>query len=69
LLVLALFQQYKKEDPTFIPKYLELLAGGGSASPQALLTPLGVDVSSRKFWQGGFTRIQALVHELEQIMP
>jgi len=69
LLVLALFQQYKKEGTAFIPKYLALLAGGGSASPQALLTPLGVDVSSRKFWQGGFTRIQALVNELEQNMP
>ena len=69
LLVLALFQQYKKEGKVFIPKYLALLAGGGSASPQALLTPLGVDVSSRKFWQGGFTRIQALVNELEQNMP
>ncbi len=69
LLVLALFQQYKKEGKAFIPKYLTLLAGGGSASPQALLTPLGVDVSSRKFWQGGFTRIQALVNELEQNMP
>ena len=69
LLVLALFQQYKKEGQTFTPKYLELLSGGGSASPQTLLTPLGVDVSSRKFWQGGFKRIQALVNELEQIMP
>ncbi len=69
LLVLALFQQYKKEGQTFTPKYLELLSGGGSASPQTLLTPLGVDVSSRKFWQGGFTRIQALVNELEQIIP
>ena len=69
LLVLSLFQQYKNEGQAFIPKYLELLAGGGSASPQRLLTPLGVDVSSRKFWQGGFTRIQALLNELEQNMP
>ena len=69
LLVLALFQQYKKEGKAFIPKYLELLAGGGSASPQILLKPLNVDVSSRKFWQGGFTRIHALVNQLEQNMP
>jgi oligoendopeptidase F len=69
LLVLALFQQYKKEGDIFIPKYLNLLAGGGSDSPQALLTPLGVDVSSRKFWQGGFTRIQSLVNQLEQHLP
>jgi oligoendopeptidase F len=69
LLVLSLFQQYKKEGKAFIPKYLELLEGGGSASPQALLRPLHVDVSSRKFWQGGFTRIQTLVNQLEQCMP
>jgi len=69
LLVLSLFQQYKKEGKAFIPKYLELLAGGGSASPQALLRPLHVDVSSRKFWQGGFTRIHSLVNQLEQNMP
>jgi len=69
LLVLSLFQQYKKEGKSFIPEYLELLAGGGSASPQALLNPLHIDVSSEKFWQGGFTRIQALVNELELNMP
>jgi oligoendopeptidase F len=69
LLVLSLFQQYIKEGKAFIPKYLELLAGGGSASPQALLKPLNVDVNSRKFWQGGFTRIHTLVNQLEQCMP
>ena len=69
LLVLALFQQYKKEGKAFIPKYVELLAGGGSASPQALLSPLHVNVNSRKFWQGGFTRIHTLVNQLEQSMP
>jgi oligoendopeptidase F len=69
LLVLALFQQYIKEGKAFIPKYLELLAGGGSASPQALLGPLNVNVNSRKFWQGGFTRIHSLVNQLEQSMP
>ncbi len=69
LLVLSLFQQYKKEGSPFIPRYLELLGGGGSASPQTLLAPLKVDVNSRKFWEGGFTRIHALVNELEQNMP
>jgi oligoendopeptidase F len=69
LLVLALFQQYKNEGKAFILKYVELLAGGGSASPQALLRPLNIDVNSRKFWQGGFTRIHTLVNQLEQNMP
>lgn len=69
LLVFSLFQQFKKEGAPFVPKYLELLAGGGSASPQTLLTPLGVDISSYSFWQSGFDRIRDLVKELEQTMP
>ena len=69
LLVLSLFQRYQLEGKTFIPKYIDLLAGGGSASPQTLLTPLGVNVNSQKFWQGGFTRINALIDELENNMP
>lgn len=69
LLVLSLFQRYKSEGPSFVPRYLQLLAGGGSASPQDLLTPLQVDINSMAFWNGGFTRIHALVNELEQSMP
>jgi oligoendopeptidase F len=69
LLVLALFQRYKSEGPSFVPRYLELLAGGGSASPQDLLTPMQVDINSMAFWKGGFKRIHALVNELEQSMP
>ncbi len=69
LLVLALFQRYKQEGPSFVPKYLQLLAGGGSASPQDLLRPLQVDIRARTFWEGGFKRLQHLVGELEGLMP
>ncbi len=69
LLVLALFQRYKSEGPAFVPHYLQLLAGGGSASPQDLLAPLQVDINSTTFWQAGFKRIDALVNELERSMP
>jgi oligoendopeptidase F len=69
LLVFSLFQQYKQEGASFVPKYLQLLSGGGSDSPQALLTPLGVDISSSSFWEGGFKRIRNLVKELERAMP
>src|SRR5207249_10180946 len=44
LLVLALFQKYKEDGPRFVPKYLELLAAGGSDAPHVLLGKLGVDV-------------------------
>ena len=69
LLVYSLFQQYKQEGSPFVPKYLKMLSGGGSDSPQALLTPLGVDISSSSFWESGFNRIRDLVKELEHAMP
>ncbi|MBA3968015.1 MAG: oligoendopeptidase F, partial [Nitrospirales bacterium] len=69
LLVLSLFQRYQTEGSAFVPRYLQLLSGGGSASPQDLLKPLQVDINSTTFWQAGFTRIQGLVNQLERSMP
>lgn len=66
LLVLALFQRYKKEGAPFIPQYLELLSHGGSQSPQDMLKPLGIDLCKKSFWQAGFNRIQELVESLEK---
>ncbi len=66
LLVLALYQRYKREGPSFVPKYLELLAAGGSESPETLLRPLGVDIRSEAFWQSGFDTVREMVAELER---
>lgn len=68
LLVLALYQRYQKEGKAFIPKYLDLLAGGGSKSPQDLLKPLGVNMCSEQFWQSGFDRIETMVGDLEKTL-
>ncbi len=69
LLVLALYQRYKKEGQSFVPKYLNLLSAGGSASPESLLKPLNVNIRSESFWQEGFKRVQDLVMALEDAMP
>ncbi|MYA27896.1 MAG: M3 family oligoendopeptidase, partial [Nitrospira sp. SB0666_bin_27] len=66
LLVLSLFQRYKKEGESFIPQYLELLSHGGSRSPQDMLGPLGIDLCQKSFWQAGFNRIKELVESLEK---
>ena len=42
LLVLALYGLYKKEGAAFVPRYLELLAAGGSNDPYRLLAPFNV---------------------------
>ena len=67
LLVLALYQQFKQEGEAFIPRYLALLAQGGSKSPRAILAQAGIDVASRSFWQGGFDVIAGLIGELEKM--
>jgi oligoendopeptidase F len=66
LLVLALYQRYKKQGPSFVPKYLDLLAAGGSRSPEAILGDLGIDMRAEAFWQSGFDTISGMVTELER---
>ncbi|MFO0707390.1 MAG: M3 family oligoendopeptidase [Nitrospira sp.] len=68
LLVLALYRMYKEEGGAFVPKYLDLLATGGSQSPQAILAKVGVDMTSERFWQSGFDTIRDMVRELERTM-
>ena len=65
LLVLALYGLYKVQGASFVPRYLKLLAAGGSRPPEALLKDLGVDIRSEAFWQAGFDTIRDMVAELE----
>jgi oligoendopeptidase F len=67
LLVFALYQQFRKEGKSFIPRFMEILAAGGSASPVEILDKAGVDIRTDAFWQGGFDVIAGLVDQLEQI--
>ncbi len=65
LLVLALYRKFQTEGPAFVPKYLDLLATGGSEPPSAILTRVGVDMNSEAFWQSGFDTIREMVEQLE----
>ncbi|MGC4097784.1 MAG: M3 family oligoendopeptidase [Nitrospira sp.] len=68
LLVLALYNMYKEQGESFLPKYLDLLATGGSQSPQNILSKLGVDMASADFWQSGFNTIKDMVQQLEKTL-
>jgi oligoendopeptidase F len=61
LLVLALYRMYKEQGQAFVPKYIGLLEAGGSAAPEALLAPLGVNFRDAGFWQKGFDEVRGLV--------
>ena len=67
LLVLSLYQRYKKEGDSFKPGYIKILEAGGSKAPAAILAESGIDINSQDFWQGGFDVIDGMVKDLEEI--
>jgi len=68
LLVLALYRKYQQDGANFVPKYLDLLATGGSEPPAAILNKVGVDMNSEAFWQSGFDTIREMVLQLESTL-
>ncbi|MGA7370467.1 MAG: M3 family oligoendopeptidase [Nitrososphaeraceae archaeon] len=69
LLVLSLYQQFRKEGKSsFIPKYYKLLSSGGSRKTEEILSDIGIDISSRDFWQQGFDLVEKNVHELRDLV-
>lgn len=67
LLVLSLYQQFKQEGESFKPRYMNILATGGSKAPVQLLSEAGIDVTQASFWQGGFDMLNQMVSELEAL--
>jgi oligoendopeptidase F len=67
LLVLALYRRYETEGAAFVPRYLELLAAGGSAPPGALLARMGLDIGDPAFWQGGLALLEELLAQAEAL--
>jgi oligoendopeptidase F len=67
LLVLALLRRYDEQGAAFVPRYLELLAAGGSAPPPELLARVGLDIEDPRFWDGGLTLLESMVEEAERL--
>ena len=66
LLALSVYARYVEEGSSFVPRYLELLAAGGSKSPQDLGKIVGVDLGDPGFWDGGLDIIEQLLVDTEQ---
>jgi oligoendopeptidase F len=67
LLVLALYRRFQEEGEAFKPGYLRLLSYGGSARPEAILREVGIDMTDRAFWQGGFDLVKERIDEMESL--
>jgi oligoendopeptidase F len=67
LLALAIYARYEAEGASFVPSYLELLAAGGSQSPNELAKLVGVDLTDPEFWNAGLNVIEEQVAEAERL--
>jgi oligoendopeptidase F len=67
LLVLALLRCYDEQGADFVPRYLELLAAGGSDTPARLLARIGLDVADPGFWDGGLALLEEMLAEAEEL--
>jgi oligoendopeptidase F len=55
LLALSVYARYREVGDAFVPRYLEMLAAGGSRSPEALAAMVGCDLADPGFWDGGLS--------------
>ena len=68
LLVLALYDSYKKSDKkTFSENYIELLSAGGSDWPHHLISKMGLDIKEKGFWLNGLSLFEKMVTEAEEL--
>jgi oligoendopeptidase F len=66
LLALSVYQRYEQTGPELVPRYLELLAAGGSRSPEELGRIVGVDLSDPGFWESGLDLVERQLEEAEE---
>jgi oligoendopeptidase F len=66
LLALSLYQRYKEEGQSFVPNLVKILAYGGSASPQHILSEAGIDMADPDFWRSGFKVVERMIDELDR---
>ena len=61
LVAFTLVRRHREEPDSFGPAYLELLALGGSRSPQDLLEPVGVDLRDPATWADAFAEFEHVI--------
>jgi oligoendopeptidase F len=67
LLALSAYSRYLEQGESFVPRYLELLAAGGSMSPEELGAIIGIDLADPGFWDSGLALVEQQLTEAEQL--
>ena len=67
LLALSVYHRYLEVGPSFIDKYLDFLAAGGSTRPDELVRQIGMDITDPGFWDAGLKILDGMVSEVERL--
>ena len=65
LLALSVYARYLEQGEPFVPRYLELLAAGGSRTPEELGAIVGIDLADPEFWSRGLALVRNQLEEAE----
>ena len=68
LLALSVYSRYLEQGPSFAPAYLEMLAAGGSRSPEELGRIVGIDLADPGFWDSGLDLIEQQLRDAEELV-
>lgn len=66
LLALSVYERYEEQGDDLVPRYLELLAAGGSKSPQELGAIVGIDLADPGFWEAGLDLVDRQLTQAEE---
>jgi oligoendopeptidase F len=67
LLALSVYGRYLEEGRSFAPRYLELLAAGGSRTPEELAAIVGIDLTDPGFWDSGLRLVEEQLQGAEAL--
>ena len=65
LLALSVYERYEELGAEMVPRYLEMLAAGGSKSPEELGEIVGIDLADPGFWDAGLDLVERQLKEAE----
>jgi oligoendopeptidase F len=65
LLALSVYERYQELGAEMVPRYLAMLAAGGSKSPEELGEIVGIDLADPGFWDAGLDLVERQLQQAE----
>jgi oligoendopeptidase F len=66
LLALSVYERYEEVGHELVPRYLQMLAAGGSKSPEEIGAIVGVDLTDPSFWESGLDLVERQLTDAEE---